>query len=40
MLRACNVDYRINNDNDAAPRAEIIHNYFAKYVHINFYILY
>jgi hypothetical protein len=40
MLAACDIfNGRINNDiNDGAIRTEIIHNYFAKYVSINFYI--
>lgn len=42
MLGECNINInnRINNDeiNGAATRTEIIHNYFAKYVSINFFI--
>jgi len=40
MLAVCDIfNGRINNDiNDGAIRTEIIYNYFAKYVSINFYI--
>lgn len=40
MLAACNINinYRNNEINGAATRTEIIHNYFAKYVCISFYI--
>lgn len=39
MLAACNVNINDRNEiNGAATRTEIIHNYFAKYVSIRFYI--
>ena len=40
MLTRCNIiNERINNDEiDTTIRTEIIHNYFAKYVSISFYI--
>lgn len=38
MLAACNVNDRINNNENEATRTELIHNYFVRYVNINFYI--